>query len=159
MPEITVIHVGNIKESFYKEALAEYAKRLSAYCTFCEKEIKESPLRDGMSDKEISLALEKEADAVLAAIPKRAYTAALCVEGKMLSSEGFAKLLDGGIKQSGKLCFIIGSSYGLSPRVKAAADERISFSEMTFPHRLMRVILSEQIYRGFTILAGKQYHK
>ena len=159
MTEVCVVHVGNVKESFYKEALAEYAKRLSAFCDFSEKEIKESPLSDGMSEKEISAALEKEADAVLSAIPKRAYVVALCVEGKQTTSEGFAKLLERGAQTGGKLCFIIGSSYGLSQRVKAAADERLSFSQMTFPHRLMRVILSEQIYRGFTILAGKQYHK
>ena len=84
---------------------------------------------------------------------------ALCIEGKEYSSEGLAALIDDARDKTGKLCFIIGSSYGLSPRVKARADARISFSKMTFPHGLMRVILTEALYRSFTILAGKKYHK
>lgn len=160
MLKVTVIHVGNLKESYYKEAVDEYAKRLSAYCKFSSVEIKESPLPENPSESEIAKALEKEAEMILSAVPKKAYTVALCVEGKALASEELAKLVsDTAMYGCDSLIFIIGSSYGLSPKVKAFANARISFSKMTFPHRLMRVMLAEQIYRAFTICAGKQYHK
>lgn len=159
MLEITVIHVGNTKESYYKEALSEYEKRLSAYCNFTSKEIKEQPLGDDPSKGQIDAALEKEADAVLAAVPQRALIISLCVEGKKLSSEGLAEYIERSLSEYSKICFVIGSSYGLSERVKKASALRLSFSDMTFPHRLMRVMLSEQIYRAFTINFGKTYHK
>ena len=111
------------------------------------------------SPAEIASALEKEADRILSKIPDGAYTVALCVEGKEMSSEAFADLIATARDTSGKICFIIGSSYGLFPRVKARASTRISFSKMTFPHGLMRAILTEQVYRAFTILGGKKYHK
>ncbi len=160
MLKVTVIHVGNLKESYYKEAVDEYAKRLSAYCKFSSVEIKESPLSENPSESEIAKALEKEAEMILSAVPKKSYTVALCVEGKELASEELARLCDK-VSTEGcdSLTFIIGSSYGLSPRVKSQANYRLSFSKMTFPHRLMRVMLAEQIYRAFTICAGKQYHK
>ncbi len=160
MLKVTVIHVGNLKESYYREAVGEYAKRLSAYCKYSSVEIKESPLPESPSRSEIEKALEKEADMIISAIPKKAYTVALCVEGRMLSSEELAALVQR-VPEEGcdSLIFIIGSSYGLSPRIKSLADQRISFSKMTFPHRLMRVMLAEQIYRAFTICEGKHYHK
>lgn len=160
MLKVTVIHVGNLKESYYREAVDEYAKRLSAYCKYSSVEIKESPLSEDPSQSEIERALEKEADMILSAVPKKAYTVALCVEGKELSSEELARLTDKAPTEGyDSLIFIIGSSYGLSPRVKSFANYRLSFSKMTFPHRLMRVMLAEQIYRAFTICEGKHYHK
>ncbi len=160
MLKVTVIHVGNLKESYYREAVEEYAKRLSAYCKYSSVEIKESPLSENPSQSEIERALEKEADMILSAVPKKAYTLALCVEGKELSSEELAGIVDKAPTEGlDSLIFIIGSSYGLSPRVKSFANYRLSFSKMTFPHRLMRVMLAEQIYRAFTICGGKQYHK
>lgn len=160
MLKVTVIHVGNLKESYYREAVEEYAKRLSAYCKYSSVEIKEAPLSENPSQSEIAKALEKEAEAIVSAIPKKAYTVALCVEGKELASEELAQLCDK-VSTEGfdSLIFIIGSSYGLSPRIKTLANRRLSFSKLTFPHRLMRVMLAEQIYRAFTICAGKQYHK
>lgn len=160
MLKVTLIHVGNLKESYYKEAVEEYTKRLSAFCKYNSVEIKESLLKENPSQSAIDAALEKEADSILAQIPKKSYTIALCVEGKALSSEELSQITEK-VAVSGydTLVFIIGSSYGLSARVKTFADFRLSFSKMTFPHRLMRVILTEQIYRAFSISAGKQYHK
>lgn len=160
MLEVTVIHVGNLKEKYYKEAVSEYAKRLSAYCTYTEKEIKESLLSENPSKKEIELALSKEADMILSAVPQRAYVIALCVEGKEMPSEALAEVFEKtAISGYDKVTFIIGSSYGLSDKIKEKADMKLSFSKMTFPHRLMRVMLAEQIYRAFTIVNGKKYHK
>ncbi len=154
MTDITIIHVGNIKDSFFKDALDEYKKRMSAYCRIKETEIKEEKCD---TPAEVSKCLEKEAEKILAAIPKKSYKIALCVEGKQLDSVEFSKLNEA--NASVGITYIIGSSYGLADRVKAACDFKISFSKMTFPHRLMRVILYEQIYRSFTIQAGKKYHK
>ena len=145
MQKIYFVVVGKIKESFYREAVAEYAKRLSR---FVKLEIKE--LAEGANP-------EAEADEILRAC--KGYVVALAVEGEKLSSENLAKkiqkLTDGGED----ITFIIGSSCGLSARVKKAADFLLSFSDMTFPHQLMRVILSEQVYRAFMINAGATYHK
>ena len=145
MQKIYFVVVGKIKESFYRDAVAEYAKRLSR---FVKLEIKE--LREGAS-------LETEADDILRAC--KGYVVALCVEGEKLSSEGLAKRL-GRLADEGKdVTFVIGSSCGLSDRVKGAADYKLSFSDMTFPHQLMRVILAEQVYRAYMINAGSTYHK
>ena len=103
--------------------------------------------------------LEKEADAILAAIPPRAYTVALCVEGRQRSSEQLATLLEDAMSRSSDLCLVIGSSHGLSPRVKKAANYRLSVSALTFPHQLMRVLLLETVYRSLSILHGSKYHK
>ena len=158
MTYITLITVGSLKEKYLAEALSEYKKRLAAFCRLEELELKEERLSDE-SPAHITAALEAEGEKILARIPEDAYVIALCVEGKQLSSEELAvrlgELTDGGRR----ICLVIGSSYGLSPRVKARADLRLSFSKMTFPHQLMRVILCEQVYRAFTILAGKRYHK
>lgn len=145
MQKIYFVVVGKIKESFYRDAVAEYAKRLSR---FVKLEIKELP--EGAS-------LETEADDILRAC--KGYVVALCVEGEKLSSEGLAKRL-GRLADEGKdVTFVIGSSCGLSDRVKGAADYKLSFSDMTFPHQLMRVILAEQVYRAYMINAGSTYHK
>lgn len=145
MQKVNFVVVGKIKEAFYRDAVAEYAKRMSR---FAKLEIKELP--EGAS-------LETEADDILKAC--KGYIVALCVEGKKTSSEGLAEKI-AKLTASGKeITFVIGSSCGLSPRVKSAADERLSFSDMTFPHQLMRVILAEQVYRAFMINAGSAYHK
>lgn len=158
MTKCTVISVGTLKETYLLDAIAEYKKRLCAFASVEEISLKEERLADE-SPAAITAALEAEADRILAKIPEDATVIALCIEGKALSSEELASLIGKARDERGKLCFVIGSSYGLSPRVKARANARISFSRMTFPHQLMRVILFEAVYRSFTILAGKRYHK
>ena len=159
MLHIKLIATGNLKESYLREALAEYQKRLSAYARTEIVELKEHRLPDNPSPAEIQTALEREADAILSAIPPRAYVMALCVEGKQLSSEALATQLATVMQNSGELVLIIGSSHGLAPRVKAAADFRLSVSALTFPHQLMRVLLLETVYRSLSILHGGKYHK
>ncbi len=145
MQKIYFVVVGKIKESFYREAVAEYVKRLSR---FAKVEIKE--LAEGADP-------EAEADDILRAV--RGYIVALAVEGEKQSSEQLAKRLGKLVDEGREITFVIGSSCGLSERVKKAADYKLSFSDMTFPHQLMRVILAEQVYRAFMINAGSTYHK
>ena len=145
MIKVNFVVVGKLKESFYREAVAEYVKRLSR---FCKTEIRELPERATLAD---------EAADILRAL--RGYTIALAVEGKGCSSEAFARKLRFLCDQGKEITFVIGSSCGLDGSVKRAADELLSFSEMTFPHQLMRVILAEQVYRAFMINAGAEYHK
>ena len=153
---VVVIHVGDLKEEYYAAAVKEYEKRLSRFCRVKNTEIKEERLPQSPTDGEIASALEAEGKRILAAIPEKSYKIALCVEGKQLSSEELAKVISDAEKD---ITFIIGSSHGLSDKVKNAADLRLSISKMTFPHRLMRVILAEQIYRAFSINSGSGYHK
>lgn len=159
MANVTIISVGTLKEAYLKEAVGEYKKRLSQYARVDEVNIKEEAIRDENDSSEIGRALEVEADKILAAIPKGASKIALCVEGKQYDSVGLARIIGRMADESGKIALIIGSSHGLSERVKRECDLRLSFSKMTFPHQLMRVILFEALYRSFTILAGKKYHK
>ena len=159
MTQLTVISVGTLKEDYLTAAVREYEKRLSAFCRVESITLREERIRDEGDSSSVRAALEAEGDRILAAIPRDAYTVALCVEGKMLSSPALAARIGEAVDRGGKLCFIIGSSHGLSPRVKAAADDRLSFSPMTFPHQLMRVMLAEILYRSFSILVGKKYHK
>lgn len=159
MIPVTVITVGNLKESYWRDAAAEYEKRLGAFCTPEILQLKEARLSDHPSDAEISAALEDEGARILAAMPKRAYKIALCVEGKQFSSEELAKKLGDASAQNGAVCLVIGSSFGLSPAVKSACDLRLSVSALTFPHQMMRVILLETLYRSFNILKGTKYHK
>ena len=159
MLHIKLITVGTLKEKYLKEAVAEYEKRLGAYARVEILELKEVRVAEDPTPAEIRAVLEKEADAILAAIPPRAYTVALCVEGQMRSSEQLAALLEGAMSQSSELCLVIGSSHGLAPRVKAAANYRLSVSALTFPHQLMRVLLLETVYRSLSILHGSKYHK
>ena len=158
MTQCTLITVGTLKEAYLTDALNEYKKRIGAFAKWEEINLKEEKLSDE-SDAAVTAALEAEGDRILAKIPRDAFTVALCIEGKMLSSEELAAEVSRAQASSGKLCFIIGSSHGLSPRVKAKADLKLSFSRLTFPHQLVRVMLAEAIYRSFTILAGKKYHK
>lgn len=160
MLQITILHVGNIKDSYLADAVCEYEKRLSAFCKIRNVEIKEEKLPEMPSAAEILQVLHKEGDRLLAALPQRSYKIALCVEGTELSSEAFAEKLSGAaVSGHSEITFIIGSSFGMDERVKRAADFRLSLSRMTFPHRLMRVILLEQIYRAMKILSGGKYHK
>jgi 23S rRNA (pseudouridine1915-N3)-methyltransferase len=158
MQKMTVICVGTLKEDYLRAAVAEYEKRISGYCKLETVCVKEEVLRYE-SASEIAGALKTEGKRILEAIPKRAYTVALCVEGKQLSSPELAKSFESAYTSHSEICLIIGSSYGLDDEVKAAADMRLSVSKMTFPHRLMRVILLEAVYRAFTISAGVKYHK
>ena len=159
MANVTVVTVGTLKEGYLREAVAEYKKRLSQYAKVEEIEIKEERINNEDNRAEIENALTKEAEKILAAIPKDSLKIALCVEGKQYSSEELAKLIGEGNDRGGKIAFVIGSSYGLYEKVKKECDVRLSFSKLTFPHQLMKVILFESVYRSFTILAGKRYHK
>ena len=159
MVQLTLVVVGSLKETYWRAAFAEYEKRLGAFCKLHVVEIKEQKLSDDPSDAEIKAALAAEGSAILSAIPPRAYLIALCVEGDACSSETFAKKLESAAAQSGQVALVIGSSYGLSDEVKAAASLRQSVSQMTFPHQLMRVLLMEILYRSFQILRGSRYHK
>lgn len=145
MQKIYFVVVGKIKEAFYRDAVAEYIKRISR---FAKTEIRELP--EGVNP-------EAEADEILRAV--RGYVVALAVEGEKISSEGLASRLKKLGDEGREITFIIGSSCGLSERVKSAADWKLSFSDMTFPHQLMRVILAEQVYRAFMINSGSAYHK
>lgn len=156
---VRFITVGSLKESYLREAVAEYRKRLSGMCRVEEIELKETRLSDNPSDAEIRAALASEAKAILAAIPPRAFAVALCVEGQKMSSPELSRRLEAVTDETGDLCFIIGSSYGLAPEVKSAARLRLSVSDLTFPHQLMRVILYEAIYRCYQIAKGSKYHK
>ena len=159
MLNVTLITVGNLKEAYLREAAAEYEKRLNGFCKLDCIQLKEVKLPEDPTASQISAALTAEGKQILASIPSRAYRVALCVEGQQLSSEQLAQRLEEIGQTHGSLALIIGSSYGIAPEVKAACDFRFSVSKLTFPHQLMRVILAEAIYRSFTILAGKKYHK
>jgi 23S rRNA (pseudouridine1915-N3)-methyltransferase len=158
--ETTLMTVGKLNEKFYLSAAAEYEKRLKGYCQFRILELPESRLSDNPSPNEIQAGLEKEADMIFDKIPKGAWLCIFTPEGKLLSSEDLAKKL-GDVKNSGKssACFLIGSSFGISPRVKQKADFRLSMSPMTFPHHLARIMVLEQLYRAEAIQAGSKYHK
>ena len=157
MLSIALVCVGKMRETYYISAFAEYAKRLGAYCRFDLVELPEQRLP---SQKEIHAALEKEALAIRARIPKGAAVIAMCVEGKLLSSEALARQLAGyAAGGTSKVCFLVGGSFGLDEGLKREASLRLSMSPMTFPHHLARVMLAEQIYRACTINAGTQYHK
>ena len=160
MLSVKLICVGKMRERFYIDAFAEYRKRLQTLCRLELVEPAEQRLPDDPSVAEIAAALEKEGQEILRAIPPDAYLVALCVEGKQMPSEGMAELIRAR-ENSGKpkLCFVIGGSYGLAESVKARADRRLSMSQMTFPHHLARVMLIEQLYRGFKISEGSRYHK
>lgn len=160
MFDITLITMGKLKESFYLSAAAEYTKRLSGYCKFTLLELPECRLPENPSPAEISVGLEKEADLILSKIPKGAWFCVFTPEGKLLSSEDFAKQLKT-VKNIGKssACFLIGSSFGMAPRVKQRADFKLSMGPMTFPHHLARIMVLEQLYRAEAIQTGSKYHK
>ncbi len=160
MFDITLIAVGKLKEPFYLAASQEYAKRLGGLCSFHLVELPECRLPETPSDAEIAAGLQKEAQQILAKIPRSAWVCVLTPEGKLLSSESLADKLKV-VKLAGKscACFIIGSSFGMAPQVKERADLRLSMSPMTFPHHLARIMVLEQLYRAESIQAGSKYHK
>ena len=160
MFSITLIAMGKLKEKFYTSAATEYEKRLRGYCRFQILELPEVRLPEDPSPAEISAGLEKEADLIFSKLPKGAWLCVLTPEGKLLSSEQLADKMKA-VKLSGKssACFLIGSSFGMSPRVKEKADFKLSMSPMTFPHHLARVMVLEQLYRAEAIQAGSKYHK
>ena len=159
MLNIRFLTTGSLKESYWRDALNEYSKRLGGLCRFTCTEFKEVRLSDNPSQAEIDAALETEGERILAEFSPRAYKIALCVEGKQLSSEELADKLEQVSAVSSDIILVIGSSYGLSPRVKQACDLRLSVSKLTFPHQLMRVILLEAVYRALGITKGTKYHK
>ena len=155
-----MIYLGNEKEKAYNTAAEEYEKRLSAFCSFSSKNLKDERLAQNPSEAEITAALSKEGKRILEAIPEKSYKIAMCIEGKQLSSEEFSELLSSlPSKGYSAASFIIGSSCGISEEVKKKCDLRLSVSKMTFPHKLFRVMLLEQIYRAFSIISGGKYHK
>lgn len=159
MAQLTIITVGTLKEDYLKEAVSEYKKRLSQYARVEEINIKEERISNEDDKAEIASALDTEGEKIIASIPKGAAKIALCVEGVQYDSPALASLIGKYTDECGKIALIIGSSHGLSEKVKKECQVRLSVSKMTFPHQLMRVILYEALYRSFTILAGKRYHK
>ena len=157
---ITVLAVGKIKEKFYMEAIAEYAKRLSRYCKLEMIEVTDEKTPDGAGEAALWKIREKEGERLLSHIKESMYVIALAIEGKMRSSEDLSEHLASlWLYGDSHIVFVIGGSLGLSDTVLKRADEKLSFSKMTFPHQLMRVILLEQLYRSFKIRAGEPYHK
>lgn len=160
MIKIKIITLGKLKEAYLREASAEYVKRLSAYAKVEIVELDPVRLPENPSDAQIATALATEADMIRKRIEDKAFITALCIEGKQMSSEAFSNLTGDRIDQGcGTFIYIIGSSYGLHDQIKQMAHSRISFSNMTFPHQLFRVMLLEQIYRSFKIREGSRYHK
>ena len=160
MLNIKIICVGKLKERFYEAAVSEYTKRLSAFCRLEIEELNEVKLPQDPSESEITAALSKEGENVKNKIPKGALIIAMCIEGKQADSVEFAQMIQSAaVSGESKMCFIIGGSYGLAKEVKDMAKVKLSMSKMTFPHHLARVMLLEQIYRGFKIAEGGKYHK
>jgi 23S rRNA (pseudouridine1915-N3)-methyltransferase len=157
---ITLICVGRVKESYYTQAAAEYLKRLSGYCNAEVIELSEQRLPDAPSPAQIAQALAREAAAISERVPKGASVVAMCVEGRESDSAELSRTIsDFAGRGVSRLCFVIGSSHGLSDTVKSAAVLKLSLSRMTFPHGLARVMLLEQLYRAFKIAEGGSYHK
>lgn len=158
--KIKIVCVGKIKEKYLKDGIAEYSKRLSRFCKLEVCELPDIKIPDNPSPSECSELLREEGNSILRHLSKDSYVIALCVEGKQISSEELSEKLSS-VTLSGKstIDFIIGGSLGLSDEVKKRSDMRLSFSLFTFPHQLMRLILTEQIYRAFKINANEEYHK
>ena len=160
MLSVYLICVGKLKEKFYKDACAEYIKRLSPYCKLTLMELPEVKLPQKPSLGEISAALEKEGEAIRAKIPPSSRVVALCVEGRMRSSEELPQMFPvPGRSRDKHMVFVVGGSYGLHPSIKAEANVQLSMSPMTFPHHLPRAMLLQPIYRAFKISEGAPYHK
>ena len=159
MAIVTIISVGTIKESYLREALSEYKKRISQYARVEEITLNEEKITNEDDAAQIARALDTEGTKILSQIPDGSLKIALCVEGKEYDSQGLADIVRRGVDEYGKIALIIGSSHGLASKVKAECNVRLSFSRLTFPHQLIRVNLYEALYRSFTIIAGKKYHK
>lgn len=158
--KIDIIAVGKVKEKFYRDAIDEFAKRLSKYCKLQVIEVADEKTPDGASEAVEEQIKEKEAERILKNVKEDAFVFTLEILGKKYDSVEFANRINSlGIQGKSHIQFIIGGSLGLHSSVSKRSDAKISFSDMTFPHQLMRVILLEQIYRGFRIIAGEPYHK
>ncbi|MCI7086556.1 MAG: 23S rRNA (pseudouridine(1915)-N(3))-methyltransferase RlmH [Lachnobacterium sp.] len=158
--KITIVCVGKIKEKFYRDALAEYTKRLSRYCSLSITEVADEKTKEQASDVECAIIKDREGERILKSIREDGYVITLAIEGKNLDSVELSKKIEN-LALTGKsnLYFVIGGSLGLSDEVMKRADYKLSFSRMTFPHQLMRVILLEQIYRSYRIINHEPYHK
>ena len=156
---ITIICVGKLKEKYLKEAVLEYTKRLSRFAKVEIIELPDEKIPDKASKKEEEQVLSKEGNLILSKIKDTSFVVAMCVEGKLISSEEMSELCQQAAMQKGHITFIIGGSLGLDERVKKRADRCISFGRITLPHQLIRVVLAEQVYRAFKISNGEVYHK
>lgn len=158
--KITILAVGKIKEGYFRDAVSEYSKRLSKYCRLEIIEVADEKTPEHAGERQQEQIREKEADRLLRYIKEDAYICPLAIEGKRFTSAAFAQRIEQlGIQGKSHIIFIIGGSLGLHDKVLQRADEKLSFSDMTFPHQLMRVILLEQIYRACRINANEPYHK
>jgi len=159
MLKVELLALGNLKEKYWQDACAEYIKRLSRYCKFVTNQCKELSVKDNPTAAEITQLLNKEAESLLKRIQPNDYVVCLAIDGEMPTSEKLAKKLGTFAQQGQKIIFIIGSSHGLAEKIYKRANWRLSFSNMTFPHQMMRVIFLEQLYRGFKINNNENYHK
>nr|WP_308507838.1 23S rRNA (pseudouridine(1915)-N(3))-methyltransferase RlmH [uncultured Stomatobaculum sp.] len=157
---VTLLTVGSLKERYWREAVAEYEKRLSAYCKFRLIEVKDEKTPDAIDSAAARRVRQKEGERLLEKMDARSLVVTLEIQGKKFDSEGFAAEMEKLEERSrGELCFVIGGSLGLSPEVSARAALHLSFSDFTFPHQLMRVLFLEQLYRSYRIRTGAPYHK
>ena len=158
--KITLVTVGKIKERYFEDAIKEYSKRLGRYCRLDIIQVQDEKTPDGAGEAMERQIKDKEGQRILSNIKDGAYVIALAIEGRMLSSEELASRLQKlGVDGISNIVFVIGGSLGLSKKVLERADYKLSFSRMTFPHQLMRVVLLEQIYRSYRIISGEPYHK
>lgn len=157
---IKVVCVGKLKEKYIQEGIKEFSKRLSRYCNLEIIEINDEKAPENLSQKEMEIVKSKEGEKILSKIPQNAHVISLVIEGKQMSSEALAAQMENlMVTGTNDICFVIGGSLGLSKDVIKRSDFKLSFSKMTFPHQLMRLILLEQVYRGFRIMKGEPYHK
>jgi 23S rRNA (pseudouridine1915-N3)-methyltransferase len=157
MIKVNVIAVGKVKEKYFREAVEEYSKRLSRFCELNVIEVKEENFTTKPSALDAKKIIEREGEDIAKKVKGR--VVAMCIEGEKISSVKLGKMLSECVSKGEEISFVIGGSYGISESVKKLADDKISFSDMTFPHTLFRVMLLEQVYRGFMIEAGADYHK
>lgn len=157
---VQLIVLGKLKEKYMKDFSEEYEKRLGAYCKLTVTELEPVRLSDNPSEKEIENALKKESALIKSKMLPNAFVFSMCIEGKMLSSEELSKKIESiGVAGQNNIVFVIGSSFGLAEEIKKDSDIKLSMSPMTFPHKLARIMLLEQIYRAFSISHGGKYHK
>lgn len=157
---ITIISVGKVKEKYLKLGIEEFTKRLKPYCKLAFFEVPDEQAPENLSDKDLSLVKNKEGEKILAKVKSDYYVIALDVHGVSWSSEQLAAEMEKlSLHGKSRIAFVIGGSNGLSDDVLRRADQKLSFSKMTFPHQLMKLILLEQVYRGFRIIRGEPYHK
>lgn len=157
---IDIAAVGKIKEKYLTDGIKEYTKRLGRYCSLNFIEVEDEKTPENLSEREMEIAKQKEGERLLSRIPPTAYVVALAIEGKLLSSEELSDKLSGiMVDGTSHIVFIIGGSLGLSQEVLARSQMKLSFSKMTFPHQLMRLLLLEQVYRAFKIMKNEPYHK